>query len=223
MVKAQTSTSVSVEPQNSVSAVSQTLTIRIQINNVQNLYGLDVTLDYDSAILQLANAQPDLGSAAISGGGVLHGAPVTTNLNNLQPGSLYYNTSLSTSNEYRIFATSVASAPAFSGGGTIVTLTFQVLAAGKSPLTLSSTLADYPSDGETSNPIAHTDISGTVVATLSSSSPTPTATPTPSPTPLTRAASAVPVDMIAAVIVAVVVALLLVGVVLSRKKRNKLR
>ena len=125
MVKAQ-ETTVSVSPQTSTPTVGQTITINIQLSNVQNLYGVDVTVDYNSAILQLTNQQPDLGTSAVSNGGVLYGSPVTTDINSLVSGGLYYNTSLSTSSEYHIFATSAGSAQPFTGSGTIATLTFKV-------------------------------------------------------------------------------------------------
>ena len=168
MVKAQTSTTtVTVTPQSSTPVVGQTFTINIQLSNVQNLYALDVTLDYNSVVLQLVNSKVDLGTSSIPGG-VLYGSPVTDDENNIASGAVYYNTSLSTASEYHLFATSVNPAGAFSGSGTIATLTFKVTNAGDSNLTLASTLANYAPDG-TSEPIAHTDVSGTVDATLSSS------------------------------------------------------
>ena len=180
MVKAQTSTTtVTVTPQSSTPVVGQTFTINIQLNDVQNLYALDVTLDYNSLILQLVNSKVDLGTSSIPGG-VLYGSPVTDDENNIASGAVYYNTSLSTSSEYHLFATSVDPASAFSGSGTIATLTFKVTNAGDSNLTLASTLANY-APGGTSEPIANTDVSGTVDATLSSS-PTPLSS-SPSPTP----------------------------------------
>ena len=186
MVKAQTSTTtVTVTPQSSTPVVGQTFTINIQLSNVQNLYALDVTLDYNSVVLQLVNSKVDLGTSSIPGG-VLYGSPVTDDENNIASGAVYYNTSLSTASEYHLFATSVNPAGAFSGSGTIATLTFKVTNAGDSNLTLASTLANYAPDG-TSEPIAHTDVSGTVDATLSSSaSPTPSSSSSsssPSPTP----------------------------------------
>ena len=59
MVKAQNSTTVTVSPQTNTPTVCETITVTIQLNNVNNLYGIDVTLDYNSAVLQLTNQQPD--------------------------------------------------------------------------------------------------------------------------------------------------------------------
>jgi hypothetical protein len=232
IVKAQISTTVSVSPQSSRPTVGQTITVTIQLSNVQNLYGIDVTLDYNNAVLQLTNEQPDLGTNAIPGG-VLYGNPVTTDINNLQSGGLYYNTSLSTSSEYHLFATSAGTAPSFNGSGTIATLTFKVISAGQSPLTLSSTLSDHPAPDETSSPITHNDISGTVDASLvSSSSPTPSSSSPSSSSPHPSASSSPSATsppllksptflVLLAVIVVVIVVLVTLAVVLSRKRTKK--
>jgi len=235
MVKAQTTT-VSVTPQNSTVPVGKTVTVTVQLSDVQNLYGLDMTLDYNNTVLQLTNQQPDLGTNAIPGG-VLYGNPLTTDINSLQSGGLYYNTSLSTSSEYHLFATSAGSASSFNGSGTIVTLTFKVIGAGKSPLTLSSTLSDHPVPSETASPIPHNDYSGTVyVTSSSSSSPTPSSSPSSSSSPTSSSspsssASSSPsatsqpkspsFSLLLAAIVVVVVLLVALAVVFLRKRTKK--
>ncbi|MGA3288884.1 MAG: cohesin domain-containing protein [Candidatus Bathyarchaeia archaeon] len=169
MVKAQTSTTtVTVTPQTSTPVVGQTLTINIQLNNVQNLYAVDVTLNWSTSSLSLQTNQSFVGTS----NGVLN-----------NPTSVVIDTASQQTGEYHLVATSVNPASAYSGTGTIATLTFKVTSAGDSNLTLASTLADY-APGGISEPIAHNDLSGTVDATVSStssSSPTPTsASPTPS-------------------------------------------
>jgi len=168
MVKAQTTTTVNVTPQTSTPVVGQTLTINIQLNNVQNLYAVDVTLNWSTSSLSLQTNQSFVGTS----NGVLN-----------NPTSVVIDTASQQTGEYHLVATSVNPASAYSGTGTIATLTFKVTSAGDSNLTLASTLADY-APGGISEPIAHNDLSGTVDATVSStssSSPTPTsASPTPS-------------------------------------------
>ena len=180
MVKAQTAT-VSVSPQTNTASVGKTVTVAIQLSNVQNLYGFDVTLSYNNAVLQLTNSQPDLGTSSIPGG-VLYGDPVSTNF---VAGGVYYNASLSTSSDYELVATSVNTAGPFSGSGTIVTLTFTVISSGQSPLTLSVQLASYaqPGTGEVSQPISATVINGYFATPSSSSSPSASPTPSPSSSP----------------------------------------
>jgi hypothetical protein len=181
LVHAQTTT-VSVSPQTSTVTVGQSITVNVQLQNVQNLYGVDVVVDYNSNVLQLVNQQPDLGDSNLHGGGILHGDPLTTDAGNIAAGEIYYNTSLSTSTEYHLFATSSAPSQSFSGSGIIVTLTFKVLAAGQSPLTLTSTLADMPAADQSSEPIVHNDVSG-LVTTPGYSAPSPTSTASPTSTP----------------------------------------
>ena len=165
-------TVASVTPAQTSSQVGKTLVVNITLSNVENLYGLDVTLDYNNSVLQLIGAKPDgINIASASGflgtnsipGGVLYGNPLTNDTNAIETGCIYYNTSLSTANEYHFFATSVNPASSFNGSGTIASLTFNVLGSGHSDLILNSTLADHPEPGETtSEAIMHTDISASV-------------------------------------------------------------
>ncbi len=232
MVKAQTTT-VAVSPQTSTPVVGQTLTINIQLNNVQNLYGVDVTLNWNPAYLSLKTNQSFVDVKTYPNG-ILN-----------DPVSVVEDTATQTTGEYHLVATSYSPATGFSGSGTIATLTFTVTSAGQSSLTLSSTLANY-APGGTSEPITHTDISGTVDATQTSSSPStsptpsslstasPSSSPSTSPTPSSSATSspstssspkpflqsATFVELLA-VIVVVVVILVSAAVVLSRKIMKK--
>jgi hypothetical protein len=237
MAKAQTTT-VSVSPQTSTASVGKTVTVAIQLSNVQNLYSFDVTLSYNNAVLQLTNSKLDLGTSSIPGG-VLYGDPVSTNI---VSGGVYYNTSLSTSSDYELIATSENTAGntvgPFSGSGTIVTLTFTVLSSGQSPLTLNVQLASYaqPGSGEVSEPISATVVNGNFATTSSSSSPSGSQTPSSSPskTPSSSssassspsATSSSPLKSLAfpvllAIIVVVVVVLVTLAVVFSRKRTQK--
>ncbi|HUJ84320.1 MAG TPA: cohesin domain-containing protein [Candidatus Acidoferrales bacterium] len=171
VVKCQTpaGTVVAVNPADNSAQVGKTFVVTITISNVQNLYGIDLTLDYNNSVLKLISAEPETGNIAASQGflgsssipgGVLYGSPVTDNAANVNAGCVYYNTSLSTVDEYHLFASSVAPADSFNGSGTVASLTFSVLTAGHSDLTLNSTLADHPIPGETtSEAIDHTDVS----------------------------------------------------------------
>jgi len=232
MVKAQTTT-VSVSPQNSTAPVGKTVTVAIQLSNVQNLYGFDVTLSYNNAVLQLTNSKIDLGTSSIPGG-VLYGDPVSTNI---VADGVYYNTSLSTPSDYELFATSVNTAGPFSGNGTIVTLTFTVLSSGQSPLTLNVQLASYaqPGTGEVSEPISATVVNGYFATTSGSTSPSASQTPSSSPSPSGPPSSAssspsatspsapksLAFPLLLAIIAVVIVVLAALAVVLSRRKTKK--
>ena len=165
-------TAVNVIPAQTSVQVGKNFVVNITLSDVANLYALDVTLDYNNSVLQLVSAKPDatnvdsatsfLGTNSIPGG-VLYGSPLTNDPNVITAGCLYYNTSLSTANEYHLYATSVNPASSFNGSGTIASLTFKVLTSGHSDLTLNSTLADHPEPGETtSEAIEHTDMNGSV-------------------------------------------------------------
>ncbi len=129
--------------------IGDTLTVNITISDVQNLYGVDVELGWNPVVLSLVNAKSMLGVEA-NPGGVLHESGTDTLL-------IAENEASQETGQYTLTATSTGSSPAFSGSGTIATLTFNVTSAGQTSLTLQSELADHPAADETSNFINHTD------------------------------------------------------------------
>ena len=150
VVKAQASTS---QPH-----VGQTLTVDITISNVQNLYGVDVTLDWNTSVLKVISATSLLGVESHPSG-VLHET-------SSDPLYVEEDNASQDIGEYHLVATSVGSAPAFSGSGTIATVTFNVTNAGHTGLTLETELADHPAAGETSGFINHTDTAVSVDAVI---------------------------------------------------------
>ena len=219
MVKAQTSTTtVTVTPQTSTPVVGQTITISIHLNNVQNLYGIDVRLNWNTALLSF---QTNSNQTFI---GVSNGVLNT-------PISVVLDSASQAAGEFHLVVTSVSPATGFSGSGTIATLKFTVTSAGTSSLTVASTLADY-APGGTSEPIAHNDLSGTVDATASSSSPStsptpssssssPSSSPSSSSSPSPSFLQSTPFLELLAIIAVVVIVLVSVAVLLSRKMMKK--
>ncbi len=138
--------------------IGDTLTVNITISNVQNLYGVDVSLSWNPDVLNLITAQSMLGVEAHSGG-VLHESGTDTIM-------VAQDSASQQAGEYTLTATSVGSAPAFSGSGTIATVTFNVTAAGSTDLTLTSELADHPTSGQSSNLIDHTDTADNVTTVV---------------------------------------------------------
>jgi hypothetical protein len=117
VVKAEASTN---QPQ-----VGDTLTVNIKISNVQNLFGVDLTLNWNSSILTLVSATPQLGVESHSGG-VLHESQSF-------PIEVVYNDASQTLGQYHLLATSTGSVtPSFSG--TISTVTFNVTGIGSTGL-----------------------------------------------------------------------------------------
>jgi hypothetical protein len=146
IVEASPQTVVSVEPQDSSANIGGTFAVNITVADVENLYGLEVTLSWNSSVLTVANIDDRIGHAD----GVL---------NNV----VYVVQNSSQENSYSIAATSTNPAPPFNGTGNIARITFTVLNTGDSNLEIEAQLTDYPPpnrDPRVSLPIAHATING---------------------------------------------------------------
>jgi hypothetical protein len=145
-------TTVAVKPSTTMTRIGETIAINITLSNVQNLYGLDVTLQWNTSALKVLNVNLRLGVESHSDG-VLHEA---SNANIF----VEENNASQELGEYHLVATSVAPAPPFSGSGNIAIITFNVTSLGHSGLDLTTELADYNPSGSSS--IDHNDSNGTV-------------------------------------------------------------
>ncbi len=123
---------VKAEASPSQPAVGDTVTVTIKMADAQNLFGLDVTLDWNPSILEFVSATPQLGVESHAEG-VLHEStsyPIEVDDNSHING------------EYHLLATSTgASTASFSGSGTIATVTFKVVGSGSADLALDVELA----------------------------------------------------------------------------------
>ena len=146
--QASSSTPVAVKPSANTARVGETVTINITLANVQNLYALDVTLQWNASALQVLGADSRLGVESHSDG-VLHTEIQVVEDNATQE-----------IGQYHLVATSIAPAAPFSGSGNIAIIAFNVTSLGHSELVLTTELADYNPEG--SSFIDHTDINGTV-------------------------------------------------------------
>jgi hypothetical protein len=164
---AQGSTTVSVVPQMSTSMVDETLSVNVTVSNVQNLFGLELTVNWNASVLQLVTANSRLGVEAYPDG-ILHGSRLNFDVDSLVAGDIYVedNSTVQSTGQYHLVAACVGSSDAFSGTGNIVTLAFKVNALGNSAIDIQSELADKPVSGDTSNPIAHADVDGSVEAVI---------------------------------------------------------
>ena len=123
------STVVKAEASASQPKVGDTLTVYIKISDAQNLFGVDVTLNWNSSTLKLVSATPQLGVESHAGG-VLHES-------SSYPIEVVNNDASQSSAEYHLLATSTGSTtPAFTGSGTIATVTFTVTSVGSTGLAL---------------------------------------------------------------------------------------
>jgi hypothetical protein len=135
------STTVKVEPNQSIAKIGEPLTVNITVNDVENLYGIDLTLTWDNTLLSLTSAMPTLGVETYPTG-VLHEASDA-------PVSIVENNASQQTGQYRLVATSQNPASSFNGTG-------------NTQLAIVSELADHPIPEQTSEQIVHTDASGSL-------------------------------------------------------------
>src|SRR3990172_1573425 len=153
-VSAQTTT-VKVEPSTTTPVVGQTLTVNITISNVQNLYGVYVTLSWNTSALKVLTNTALLGVESHPNGVLHETIDIVEASASQQTGT------------YTLIATSTGSQTAsFSGSGTIATLTFNVTSLGRTTLELETELADKPASGGTSNFIDHNHLSSSVYVAI---------------------------------------------------------
>jgi hypothetical protein len=146
-------TAVKAVPYASTAGVGQSFIINITVLNVQDLYGVEATVKWNSSVLGLTNVDIRLGHTDVDG--------VLYNTSSTSPPFVAENSTQD--GQYAIAAASIASAPSFNGSGNIVRITFNVINPGYSNIDLESQLYDYaPPDREprVSLPIQHTTIGG---------------------------------------------------------------
>lgn len=169
-VAAQSSTIVDARASTSYPQVGSTLTITLTISNVQNLAGIDATLQWNPLVLSLKNVVLNLGDSHSNG--VLHGSKLNYDSNNLSPGDIYVQET-KVAGSYELVAQSIGqSTPGFTGSGTIATLTFNDLSTGSAGLNLQTDLADHPPAGQTANNIDHEDTADSATAIAPGTTPT---------------------------------------------------
>lgn len=120
-------TIVRVEPQMNSANVNETFTINITVSNVENLYGIELTLNWNASVLEVMNLDIRLGETD----GVLHN-------------SLYIADNTTQIGVYILAATSLSPAPPFNGSGNVIIVNFNVTGYGNSKLDLETELWDYP-------------------------------------------------------------------------------
>jgi len=160
-VKATPETVVKVEPYSNYATLGETFTINITVVDVQNLYGVDVTLYWNASILQAVSVDLRLGVESYPDG-VLHESPSTPYI------FIAENNVTQEQGKYRLAATSMAPAPSFNGAGNIVIINFTATDPGNCTIDLETELWDYPPPNQGSTPIEHTTIDGLCVISESS-------------------------------------------------------
>jgi hypothetical protein len=152
-VRASPSTVVKVAPQQSNAAIGQTFSLNITIVDVQNLYGLEVTLLWNASVLEAVGVDVRLGCESHSDG-VLHEVPDTAAV------QIYENETRQDQGIYVLAASSIAPAPSFNGSGVVVRVTFQAKSDRSCNLRVQAKLYDKPLPGQVSEQIPHSTQDG---------------------------------------------------------------
>ena len=139
-------TTVEVNPTSVHTRVGSSFEVKLQIENVSNLYGFDVNLTWNPDLLSLETINTSIGVETYPDG-VLHEGVI--------------NITDTSSSNYHLAAASLYPAPSFNGSGTIAELGFSALEVGVSNLLLDSMLANFNGSGF-SQPIPHLKINSTV-------------------------------------------------------------
>jgi hypothetical protein len=143
-------TNVHVDPESVVVGVDQEFTVKIEVTAVENLYGLDIKLEWDPQFLACVS-HTVLIPVENSTNGILH-----------EPVIMLKDSVNQTAGTCWIAYASMYPASAFSGNGTVFEVTFRAKTLGACSIDIvSSDLADI--DGQ---PITHSSISGTVQITI---------------------------------------------------------
>jgi hypothetical protein len=120
-------TVIEVEPRKITGLTGDALTVKITINDVENLYGLELKFRWDPTILDYVDHTVTIPVEECPGG-ILHEAVFPL-----------MDTAYETAGNYSLAYCSIYPAPAFNGSGTICTFTFNVTAVGICELALSET------------------------------------------------------------------------------------
>lgn len=148
-------TTVTAEANSTQLKVGDTLTVNIKVSDAVDLYGLDVTLNWNTAVLKEISAISNLGVESHSNG-VLHES--TSYPIDVEDETV-------TNGQYHLLATSQgASTISFSGSGTIATVTFNVTGTGSTGLSLDAEFSLRNSAGEVSLSEPTTNVSAVSIA-----------------------------------------------------------
>jgi len=171
-VHAQGGTVVRLVPATAQVGVGEAVPVQVVVDNVTNLFGVEVHLTFNPALLEVVDADSGTDGIQVSLGPFLSVEFVAQNTVDAAAGRVD-------------FGFSQVTAVPRSGSGTIATITFRGKAAGSSPLNFTNVILADQSGG----PIAATAQNGAVNVGGSTPTPTvvpsatPTVVPTPTPTP----------------------------------------
>ncbi len=158
----QTNTTISLQPATQQLELDRTTTVEIRIDNISNLFGVEIQLQFDPAILRVEDVDPGREGTQIQPGNFPAPEFVQNNSVDNNAGAIFYT------------VVQLAPTPPASGNGTVAIVTFRALAQGSSQITFAQ-LKLSNQDGQPLPAVAQT---GQITVGQPGDQPTPTFTPT---------------------------------------------
>jgi hypothetical protein len=167
-----------VSPPDSELAIGGMFTVEVRIENVSNLYGADVRLQFDPSVVAVVDASPNSGTQIYPG-------PFP---DVVSQGFVAANSADNVTGEIHYAATLLRPAAPASGSGVLAQIVFRGLASGASPIRFVNAQLSDPEGVQiqvgTADGMLHVRQPGTPTPTATSTAtPTPIATHTRTPTP----------------------------------------
>ena len=177
----QDGTTVAITPGSLALQCGETEVVDIRINNVTDLYGVDVRVTYNPAVVEVVDANPAAPGVQVAAGDLPDASGgnglVQVNSVDVDTGTISY------------AAVRLNPAPPQSGSGAVARVTFRGRAAGTSPVTL---VAVVLSD-QTARPISALLVNGRITVTCDEGTAVPPTRPPDGRTPTTAAPTATPI------------------------------
>jgi LysM repeat protein len=159
-------TAVLISPATSEVAVGSTTTVDIRIENVADMYGAEVHLNFDPALLEVVDADADMDGVQIQSGAFLSPDFVAQNNVDQAAGQINYAIAQMSPNQ------------PVSGSGVLATVTFRGEVAGTSVVNFTNVILS-----DINGMLISAAPQGGSITVTGGETPTPTNTPTPGPTP----------------------------------------
>lgn len=163
----QVTTVLRLEPEAQQLNVNDSATVQIWVDDVTNLFGFDIALEFNPTILQVQDADPGQDGVQVQPGNLLSADIVVRNLVDNGTGNISY------------IVSQQAPSPAITGTGVLATINFTAIAGGNSDLIF--TAAELSDTNGQSIPADRQ--SGQIIVSQPGGSPTETGTPTLTLTP----------------------------------------
>jgi LysM repeat protein len=128
----QSETTVSIQPATQTIHVGETTTVDVQIDNVSNLFGVDLRLSFDPSIVKVVDSNPLVDGVQVEPGAFLDISG--------GKGFVVDNSADNTAGTINYAATLLSPADPVSGGGPLIRITFEGVGEGESSITLDSVM-----------------------------------------------------------------------------------